>query len=207
MSRILLFLAAAFALTTLSLEAQAAGALPPHRYFVGSSAFVAANVVLAGRPDAPDFYQINVGYWLTDRDAISLEAITWKYIAPVGIPWGPSFNSPEERYPGYVREAGIGVAYQRFLWGNLYSAAHALPLVKQYVDEDGETIQRGFRLFLTGRAGYQLRLLRDRVFLEPSIAATYWPIDTNMPAAFQEKEGRWPNHFLFEPGLHFGVRF
>ena len=70
-----------------------------------------------------------------------------------------------------------------------------------------ERIQSGFRLFLTGRAGYHLELFRGRVFFEPSIAATYWPIDTNMPAAFEEKERSWPNYFLLEPGLHFGVKF
>jgi hypothetical protein len=207
MSRIFLILVAAVTLTPATLEAQKAAALPAHRYFVGSSGFVAANVALAGRPDAPDFYQVNVGYWLTERDAVSLEAITWRYVAPVGIPYGPSYESPEESYPGYVREAGIGVAYQRLLWGNFYSAAHMLPLMKQYFDEEDERIQSGFRLFLTGRAGYHLQLFRGRIFLEPSIAATYWPIDTNMPAAFEEKERRWPNYFLFEPGLHFGVRF
>jgi hypothetical protein len=207
MKRVLLTLVAAFALTHPALEAQQDAGAPPGRYFVGSSAFVAANLVLAGRPDAPDFYQLNAGYWLTERDALSLEAITWKYIAPVGIPYGPSFDSPEERYPGYVREAGIGVSYQRLLRGNVYSAVHVLPLVKRYFDEEDENIQNGFRLFLTGRAGYHLKLFRGRVFLEPSVAATFWPIDTSMPAAFEEKERNWPNYFLFEPGLHFGVRF
>lgn len=207
MSRMLLILAAAFALTTPALGAQQEAGFPAGRYFVGSSGFVAANLALAGRPDAPDFYQLNAGYWLTERDAVSVEAITWRYIAPVGIPYGPSFESPGESYPGYVRESGIGVAYQRLLRGNFYSAVHVLPLRKQYFDEEDERIQSGFRLFLTGRAGYHLGLFRGRFFLEPSIAATYWPIDTNMPAAFEEKEGRWPNYFLFEPGLHFGVRF
>jgi hypothetical protein len=84
---------------------------------------------------------------------------------------------------------------------------HVLPLVKQYVDEDDQKIQNGFRLFLTARAGYHLKLFRGRVFLDPSIAATFWPIDTNMSATFAERERRWPNYFLFEPGLHVGIRF
>lgn len=177
------------------------------RHFVGTSAFVLANFALAGQPDAPDFYQLNYGVWLTDRDAVSVEAITWRYIAPIGIPYGPSFGSPDENYPGHVREAGIGVAYQRLLWRGFYTGAHALPLVKRYFDEDGAKIQNGFRLFLTARAGYHLPLFRSRVFLEPSVAATYWPIDTNHPATFREKESNWPNYFLFEPGLHVGVKF
>lgn len=156
---------AAYALAHSPLAAQQGADQPVRRLFVGSSAFVAANVALAGRPDAPDFYQLNAGYWLTERDAISLEAITWRYISPVGVPYGPSFDSPEERYPGYVREAGIGVAYQRLLRGNFYSAVHVLPLRKEYFDEEDERIQNGFRLFLTGRAGYHLQLLGGRIFL------------------------------------------
>jgi hypothetical protein len=190
-----------------SLDAQQIADAPVRRLYVGSSAFVLANVALAGRPDAPDFYQLNVGYWIGDRTTVSLEAITWRYIRPVGIPYGPSFDSPEEDYPGHVREAGVGIAYQRLLWGNFYSAGHVLPLVKRYVAEEDASIQQGFRLFLTARAGYHLRLFRGRLFMEPSIAATYWPVDTNMPAAFEDRESRWPNYFLLEPGLHFGVGF
>lgn len=67
--------------------------------------------------------------------------------------------------------------------------------------------RRCSRRFLTARAGYHLGLFRGRVFIDPSIGATFWPIDTKMPATFQEKERRWPNYFLFEPGLHFGVRY
>ncbi len=52
-----------------------------------------------------------------------------------------------------------------------------------------------------------MKLSRDRFFIEPSIPFTHWPISTNAPAAFAEKDSRWPNYFLFEPGLHFGVKF
>lgn len=207
MSRLFLIVVAAIALAHAALKAQQDADVVAGRYFIGSSAFVAANLVLAGRPDAPDFYQFNAGYWLTERDAISVELITWRYVAPVGIPYGPCFESPEEEYPGYVRESGIGVAYQRLLKGAFYSAVHVLPLVKQYFDEDDEKIQNGFRLFVTGRAGYRLTLFRGRFAMEPSIAASYWPIDTNTPATFEDKERNWPNYFLFEPGLHFAVRF
>ncbi len=48
------------------------------------------------------------------------------------------------------------MAYQRFVWNGLYSAAHALPLLQRYQDEDGRKIQNGFQLFMTGRVGYQV---------------------------------------------------
>lgn len=200
-------MAAIILLGVAPLQAQELGEASSRRHFVGSSAFVLANVALAGRADAPDFYQLNYGYRLTDRDAVSVEAITWRYTSPVGIPYGPSYESPDEAYPGYVREAGIGVAYQRLLWRNFYSGVHAAPMLKQYFDEHDARIQNGFRLFLTVRTGYHLPLLQGRFFLEPSVAATHWPIDTNFPAAFEERERKWPNYFLFEPGLHFGMNF
>jgi hypothetical protein len=174
------------------------------RHHLGSSGFVTFNFLL---DDAPDFYQLNYGYRLTNRDVVSIEAITWRYDAPLGIPWGPSFGSPEEAYPGFVREFGLGLAYQRFLSKRAYAAVHALPLFQRYVDEHGAGIQDGFQLFLTFRLGYHVSLFRDRFFLEPSVAFTYWPVNTNVPDAFAAKESKWPNYFLFEPGLHFGWRF
>ena len=201
--RSLRILAAALLIGVLPAHAQDLNGATARRNFLGSSGFVLANALL---PEPPDFYQLNYGYWLTSRDVVSIEAITWKYDAPLGIPYSRSRASAEEAYPGYVREYGLGVAYQRLLWGNIYSGVHALPLVQQYFDDSGARIQNGFQLFLTLRAGYHLEV-RDRFFLEPSIAFTHWPIKTNVPAAFAERDRRWPNYFLFEPGLHFGVRF
>jgi hypothetical protein len=173
------------------------------RHFVGSSFFMLGNLL----PEPPDFIQLNYGYRLTSRDALSVEAITWKYHAPLGIPFGSSYDSPDERYPGSIREMGIGLAYQRMLWKGLYSSAHALPLLQHYSNEDGERIQNGFQLFLTARLGYQISLFSGRWFLEPSVTATAWPINTNVPEAFAAVESKWPRYFLFEPGLHFGRRF
>jgi hypothetical protein len=202
MNRSIGFLAAAILFRVAPLLAQDIGDAP-RRHSLGSSGFVLANVLLT---DPPDFYQLNYGYRLTRRDVISVEAITWKYDAPLGIPYGPSFDSPDEDYPGYVRSFGLGVAYQRFLWRSLYSGVHALPLRQTYFDENDVRVQNGFQLFLTLRLGYHLAL-RQRFFLEPSLAMTHWPINTNVPAAFAAKDSKWPNYFLLEPGLHFGVKF
>lgn len=173
------------------------------RYFIGTSGFMLANL----GPNPPSFYQINVGYWLTKRDVISIEAKTWTYEHPLGIPYGTSFLAPEYKYPGYIREYGIGIAYQRYLWKDLYTAIHAVPFLQKYVDKDGKKIQNGFQLFMTGRIGYHVRLFKDRFFIEPSLAVTYWPINTNTPNGFKKLEDKWPNYFLFEPGFHLGVKF
>jgi hypothetical protein len=72
MRRILLILVATVAIVPPDLEAQHDPDIRAGRFFVGSSAFVAANLTLAGRPDAPDFYQLNAGYWLTDKWCVVL---------------------------------------------------------------------------------------------------------------------------------------
>ena len=37
-------------------------------------------------PEPPSFYQLNLSYRITKRDIIIVEAITWKYYAPLDIP-------------------------------------------------------------------------------------------------------------------------
>jgi len=171
--------------------------------FLGSSLFVLANFL----PDPPSFYQLNYGYRLTPKDTIVIEAITWEYTAPLGIPYGPSFESKKEKYPGYVKDIGIGLAYQRFIHKIFFTSIHLTPFRQQYFDQNNEQIQVGFQLFLTLRFGYHLMLFNDSFFIEPSIAFTHWPINTNVPNSFKEKDNNWPNYFLFEPGLHFGMKF
>jgi hypothetical protein len=173
------------------------------RHFIGSSLFMLANLF----PNSASFYKLNYGYRITPKNVISVEAITWKYQAPLGIPYGPSYQKREEEYPGSVKSAGIGVAYQRFLWKKFYSALHATSFLQTYRNEKKEKIQNGFQLFCTLRAGYHLQLFENRFFLEPSIACTYWPVNTNLPPSFATKENKWPNYFLFEPGFNFGVKF
>ncbi len=181
----------------------AAADAPYPRWQVGSSMFMAMNAL----PDPPKFFQFNAGYRVTNRDVVSLEAITWTYERPLGIPWGPSFDDKLENYPGDVRSFGVGVAYQRFLWRGAYAAAHALPLLQQYRDPAGREIQKGFQLFTTLRAGYHVPLFRKRWFIEPSIAMTAWPVNTNVPDSFAARDRKWSKYFLAEPGLHFGMRF
>jgi hypothetical protein len=203
MNRLPRVFAAAILLAGAPLYAQQIPDWTSRRHFLGSSGFVLFNFL----PEPPDFYQLNYGYRLTSRDALSIEAITWKYDAPLGIPYGPSLDAPEEDYPGYVRAFGLGAAYQRFLWRNLYSSVHAIPMRQRHVDENAGKSQNGFQLFTTLRVGYHFDVLRQRIFLEPSIAFTHWPINTNVPASFAVKDAKWPNYFLFEPGFHLGVKF
>jgi len=172
------------------------------RHFIGTSAFMLLNL----GSNSGDFYQLDYGYWLTRKDAIIITAKTWKYLAPLGIPYSPALGAKEEEYPGYVRAYGIGADYQRMLWKGLFSTVQVHPFLVSYNNPDKTKIQKGFQLFLALRLGYHIELFKNQFYLEPSVALNYWPIYTNLPASFAEKENKWHNYFLFEPGLNFGIK-
>jgi hypothetical protein len=176
------------------------------KFYVGSSAFIFMNLN-TNDPNAPDFAQLNFGYQINPKNVISLEAKTWKYAWPLGIPWGKSKTAPEEKYPGYVRSFGIGLVYQHFWWKGVFTSIDAGNLLMKYMDEDNKHIQNGYQLFMTYRLGYQFQFFKNRFFIEPSVSMTHWPINTNVPESFATLENKWSNYFLFEPGLHFGVKF
>ena len=202
MQKQIVLIAALLVLSVSSVHGQATAQDPTDRkVFVGSSLFLLGNLISTNRPD---FVQFNVGYRIAPKDVISIEAMTWKYAWPLGIPYGKSYEAPEEKYPGYVRALGVTLAYQRYLWKGAYAAVHAMNGLQKYVDEDNKKIQNGYQLFMTYRLGYHFQLFKSRFFIEPSVAMTHWPINTNVPESFASLEKKWPNHFLFEPGLHFG---
>ncbi|CAN5328906.1 hypothetical protein BH23BAC1_BH23BAC1_17540 [soil metagenome] len=176
------------------------------KFFIGSSLFMLGNLI-PDDPNSPDFVQLNFGYRINPRQAVSIELNTWKYAWPLGIPYGNSFEAPEEKYPGYIREVGIALVYQRFWWKGAFTSVHAMNALQKYVDEDHNKIQNGYQLFMTYRLGYHIQLFKNRFFIEPGVAITHWPVNTNVPESFANLERKWPNYFLFEPGLHFGIKF
>ncbi|CAN5457931.1 hypothetical protein BH23BAC3_BH23BAC3_25590 [soil metagenome] len=177
-----------------------------NKFFIGSSMFMLGNFI-PDDPNSPDFVQLNFGYQINPRDVVSVELNTCKYAWPLGIPFGDSFQAPEEKYPGYIREFGVALVYQRFLWKGAYTSVHAMNALQHYVDDENKKIQNGYQLFLTYRLGYHFQFFNNRFFIEPGIAVTHWPINTNVPESFANLESKWPNYFLFEPGLHFGIKF
>lgn len=174
------------------------------RHSVGTSLFSVANLA----EDAPDFYEVDYGYWLTGRDVVVAHAITWRYDAPLGIPYtSASFGAAEARYPGYVRALGMGAGYRRFLVEGLFVTTTVTPFLQLFSETKGAKVSEGFQLFVVLRAGYHFRLLDDRVYVEPSVAFNFWPVNTGLPADFARAERRWPSYFLFEPGLNLGAKF
>ena len=153
-------------------------------------------------------YEFHLKYKLTSRDIIGVKATTWKLFAPMGIPmWDPLFLDESEFYPGRLKEMGVGVTYQRFLWKGLFVTAEILPLYKTYLDENEKEIGNGFKLYTTWHLGYQIPMFKNRVFIEPQVHCNYWPIDTNTPQSFKEKDDKWNNYFLFEPNFYLGINF
>lgn len=194
-------------ITTANLQLNAQYTLQDSTYkkcFAGSTLFLLGNF---SQSNKPDFVQLNLGYRLTGKDVISLELKTWKYAWSLGIPYGKSFEAPKEEFPGYIREYGFAVAYQRFLWKGLYTGIHVMNAWQTFVDNNGTKIDNGFQIFNTYRLGYHIKLFKDKCFIEPSIAITHRPYQTKMPNSFKEMNDKWPKFFFGEPGLHFGFNF
>lgn len=174
------------------------------RCFVGSSAFMVMNV---SENERPDFAQLNFGYRLSQKDVVSLEAKTWRYFEPLGIPYGDAKSDPAENFPGYIREKGLAAAYQRYWWKGLYTGVHVMNAWQNFIDEYGNEIDDGYQIFNTYRAGYHVKLMDNKFFIEPSLAVTHRPYHTEMPEAFKQKDDKWSKVFVGEPGLHFGFNF
>ena len=171
------------------------------RHSIGSSLFLLGNF-LPGDPPYPVYYgQLNYGYQLTRKDFILVEAKTWTYYEPLG-----TYGSSEELYPGKVRAYGVGLGYQRFLWKNVYTSVVATPMLQQFYDTDNKRIQDGFQLYFENTLGYRFEFFGKRLFVEPAFGLTYWPVNTNFPAAFAEIESGKPA-YKFEPRASFGFRF
>ncbi|WP_139957920.1 hypothetical protein [Flavicella sediminum] len=174
------------------------------KYFVGSTLFMLANFDSYERPD---FVQLNLGYRITAKDAVSLELKTWRYHKPLGLPYGKSFSAPEEKFPGFIREKGFALAYQRFLWKGLYTGVHVMSAWQSFINLKGNKIDKGFQIFNTYRFGYHFKLFGSSFFIEPSIAITHRPYHTKMPVSFKKLDDKHSKLFFGEPGVHFGFNF
>jgi len=153
-------------------------------------------------------YELHFKYKLTSKDKIGIKVATWKMFAPMGMPMMEQLKFDKSNfYSGRLRETGLGFTYQRFLWKGLFTTLEILPQLKTYSDEYNKKIGKGFKLYTSYHVGYHISMFKRRIFIEPQIHCNYWPIDTNTPQSFKEKESKWNNYFLFEPNLYIGVNF
>ena len=149
---------------------------------------------------------------LSPKDIIGVKFATWRLFQPMGIQWWDGLldkiDTESEFYPGFLRETGLGISYQRMLWKGLFATIEVLPQYKTYLDESNTKIGNGFKLYTSYHLGYHISFGKNkRFFIEPQIHCQNWMIDTNAPEEFKELDDKWRNHFLFEPNIYFGVKF
>lgn len=175
------------------------------KYFVGSSLFLLGNLSTV---EKPDFVQLNIGYRITAQDVISLELISWKYAWPLGINplLNKSYGNSEEKFPGYIRDYGIGVVYQRCFWRGFYASVQVMPMIQTFVNDNGNKVDNGFQIFNTNRIGYHIKLFKDSFFIEPSLGIAGRLYHSEMPDDFKQKDDKWTK-YTPELGLHFGFNF
>lgn len=176
------------------------------KHFIGSTLFLLGNFAPT---NSPGFAQLNAGYRITGKDIVSLELITWKTAWPIGINpfFNPAYGTPEEQFPGYIRDYGVSMSYQRFFWKGLFTQVHVMSLFQNFVNTDGKVIDHGFQIFNQYRVGYHVKLFKDNFFIQPSFAITHRPFHTTMPDGFKQQDDKWPKFMFSEPGLHFGYNF
>lgn len=203
--RKIVFILSLFILNSTSINAQPTDQkIGNKKFFVGSTLFMLGNF---SPKNKPDFAQLNLGYRFTKKDAISVEVKTWKYAWSLGIPYGKFYQAPLEEFPGYIREVGFALVYQRFLWKRLYAGIHVMNAWQWFVNKQSSKIANGFQIFNTYRIGYQFTFFNNRFFIEPSVAVTHRPYHTKMPKSFKQLDDKWGKLFWGEPGLHFGINF
>ncbi len=168
---------------------------------INASLFMLANFT----NDSSNYGHVNLSYVVSQKSSVGIEFLTWEYSEPLAVTYADK-GDPREAFPGYVKGTGLGITYQHFITPKLFLKAHAAPMHQRYVDEGGELIQTGWQLFLQARVGYRWTWFEGAVFLEPSVAATSWPIENNMPDSFLDYEEKWQS-FTVEPGLNVGFRF
>ena len=177
------------------------------KWFVGTSLFVLLGNFDKENP--PNFVQLDIGYRLTGKDVIRLSPKTWKYAWPNGIhPFlNKAYKKPEEKFPGFVREYGITVSYQRFLWKGLYAQLDVMPTYQAFINDSRRKIDDGFQLFNSYRAGYHIKLFKDKFFIQPSVCVTHRAYHTTLPDGFKQKDDKWSKFIFPEPGLNVGFNF
>lgn len=173
------------------------------KWFVGSSLYMLGNF---DKTNSPEYVQLNFGFRITPKDVVSLDFKRSIYSWPIGIPFGKDFDKPGLNYSGHARIFAPTIGYQRFLFKGLFTSLHALNAFEKYLDKDKKKIGNGYTLYLNFHLGYQFKFFKNRLFFEPAIGCSYWPVRTNVPESFKVVEKKWPNYFI-QPGLNFGINF
>ncbi|MDX2283485.1 MAG: hypothetical protein NW241_04955 [Bacteroidia bacterium] len=185
---------------------------PVYTYRLSTPVITALNIGQGGERTNTQHIELHFKYELDTKNILGVKFATWRLFQPMGILWWDGLldklESQSEFYPGYVRETGLGISYQRMVWKGLFAAVEVLPQLKTYLDEDNSRIARGFKLYTSYHIGYHIPLFKGkRLFLEPQIHCQNWMMDTQAPSGFKALDDAWRTYFLFEPNMYLGFRF
>ena len=182
------------------------------RFRLSFPVIILSNIGSGGERTNTQHIELHFKYNLDSKNIIGIKFATWRLFQPMGILWWDGLldkiKTQTEFYPGYLRETGLGITYQRMLWKALFATVEVLPLYKTYLDSDKNKIANEFKLYKSLHLGYHISLgKKKRFFIEPQIHSQIWVFDTNTPDGFKELDDKWRNYFLFEPNLYLGVKF
>lgn len=119
----------------------------------------------------------------------------------------PNISSGRRKVSGIYQRVWICFSLPHFWWKGLYTGVHVMSAWHSFVNDTGNKVDNGFQIFNTYRIGYHIKLLKDKFFIQPSIAMTHRPYHTQMPEAFKQLDDKHSKFFFGEPGLHFGFNF
>ncbi|MFI1773750.1 hypothetical protein [Thalassobellus citreus] len=182
-----------------------------NKYRISFPVIILGNIGKGGERTNTKHIELHVKRELDSKNIIGVKFATWRLFQPMGIQWWDGLldkiDSKSEFYPGYVRETGIGVSYQRMLWKGLFASVEVLPQYKTYLDENNKKIANGFKLYTSYHVGYHIAFgKKKQFFIEPQIHCQNWMFDTNTPTEFKKLDNKWKTFFLFEPNLYFGIK-
>lgn len=183
-----------------------------HKYRISFSAIILGNIGKGGKRTNTQHIEFHVKRELDSKNIVGLKFATWRLFQPMGIQWWDGLldkvDSGTEFYPGYLRETGIGITYQRMLWKGLFATVEILPQHKTYLDLNNKKIANGFKLYTSYHVGYHIAFgKKKQFFIEPQFHCQNWMFDTNTPEEFKQLDNKWKSHFLFEPNLYIGIKF
>jgi hypothetical protein len=179
-----------------------------------STTYIMTDLILAdwNKRTSNQMIELHVKRNLDNKNIVGVKFVTWRLFQPMGITWWDGLldklETESEFYPGYLRETGIGITYQRMLWKGLFATVEVVPQFQTYTDLDGNKLGNGFKVYNSVHLGYHLAFgQKKRFFIEPQVHCNQWMFDNNSPDGFKQLDDKWRNYFLFEPNLYFGWKF
>jgi len=142
-----------------------------HKWRVSFPYLVPEEIILGyGERTSIQMIELHVKRNLDNKNIVGVKFVTWRLFQPMGITWWDGLldklETESEFYPGYLRETGLGVSYQRMLWKGLFATVEVVPQFQTYTDLDGNKIKNGFKLYNSVHLGYHLAFGKKKRFFK-----------------------------------------